>query len=46
METGEGFPQGVNKAFIVFSIDEKAFWDFYVELLSKNNGEGYEKGKR
>ena len=36
METGEGFPEGVNKASIVFSIDEKAFWDFYVELLSKN----------
>ena len=35
METGEGFPEGVNKAVIVFSIDEEAFWNFYVELLSK-----------
>ena len=34
METGEGFPEGVRKAVIVFSIDEEAFWDFYVELLS------------
>ena len=34
METGEGFPEGVNKAVIVFSIDEEAFWDFYVEMLS------------
>ncbi len=34
METGEGFPEGVNKAVIVFSIDEEAFWDFYVDLLS------------
>ena len=35
METGEGFPEGVNKALIVFSIDEEAFWDFYVELLAR-----------
>ena len=35
METGEGFPEGVNKALIVFSIDGEAFRDFYVELLSK-----------
>ena len=34
METGEGFPEGVNRAFILFSIDAEAFWDFYVELLS------------
>lgn len=34
METGEGFPEGVNKAYILFSIDEEAFWDFYVDLLS------------
>ncbi len=34
METGEGFPEGVNRAVIVFSIDEEAFWDFYVDLLS------------
>ena len=34
METGEGFPEGVNRASILFSIDEDAFWDFYVDLLS------------
>ena len=34
METGEGFPEGFNKALIVFSIDEESFWDFYIELLS------------
>lgn len=35
METGEGFPEGLNKAEIVFSIDEDAFWDFCVEMLSR-----------
>ena len=35
IETGEGFPEGVNKADIVFAIDEEAFWDFYVDLLSR-----------
>ena len=34
METGEGFPEGVHKAIILFSIDAEAFWDYYVELLS------------
>ena len=34
METGEGFPEGVNKAVILFSIDAEAFWNYYVELLS------------
>ena len=33
-ETGEGFPEGVNKAKIVFAIDEDAFWDFYMDILS------------
>lgn len=28
------FPGGVNRAVIVFSIDEAAFRDFYVDLLS------------
>ena len=28
------FPEGVNRAFIVFSIDEAAFRVFYVDLLS------------
>lgn len=36
METGEGFPEGVRRANIVLSIDEDGFWDYYVELLSKN----------
>ena len=36
METGEGFPEGVNKAVILFEINEEAFWDFYVEILTKN----------
>lgn len=39
METGEGFPEGVRRAGIVFSIDEDGFWDYYVDLLSKNVGE-------
>ena len=34
MENGVGFPEGVNKAEIVFAIDEEAFWDLYVNLLS------------
>ena len=39
METGKGFPEGVNKAYILFSIDEDAFWDFYVDLLSYETSE-------
>ena len=39
METGEGFPEGVNRANILFSIDEDAFWDFYVDLLSYETSE-------
>lgn len=35
METGEGFPEGVNKAFIVLSLDSTAFWNFYVDLLTR-----------
>lgn len=38
METGEGFPEGVKRSSIVLSIDEDGFWDYYVELLSKNVG--------
>jgi inosine-uridine nucleoside N-ribohydrolase len=34
METGEGFPEGIQRAKVLLAIDEDAFWDFYVELLS------------
>ena len=34
METGRGFPEGVNKAQLVMGIDDKAFWDFCVDILS------------
>jgi inosine-uridine nucleoside N-ribohydrolase len=33
-ETGEGIPEGIKRSDIVLGIDEDAFWDFYVELLS------------
>ena len=33
-ETGRGFPEGVDRAVIVFSIGEADFWEFYVDLLS------------
>ena len=35
IETGEGFPEGVKKADIVMEIDAEAFWDYYIELLSR-----------
>ena len=34
MKTGRGFPEGVNKAQLVMGIDDKAFWDFCVDILS------------
>ena len=34
MKTGMGFPEGVNKAQLVMSIDDKAFWDFCIDILS------------
>lgn len=34
MKTGRGFPEGIKKAQIVMSIDDKAFWDFCVDILS------------
>lgn len=34
MKTGRGFPEGVNKAQIVMGIDDKAFWNLFVDILS------------
>ena len=34
MKTGRGFPEGVKKAQIVMGIDDKAFWDLCVDVLS------------
>ncbi len=35
METGKGMPVGLKKAQIVLDIDADAFWDFYVDILTK-----------
>ncbi len=32
--TKEGLPEGVNPVQIIFGIDEKAFWDEYVDILT------------
>ena len=34
MKTGKGFPEGVKKAQLVMGIDDKAFWDLCVDILS------------
>lgn len=34
LETGEGMPDGVQPVQIVMSIDEKMFWDYYIEILT------------
>lgn len=33
-ETGRGMPEGVKPVQILMRIDEDAFWDFYVEMLT------------
>ena len=35
LDTGEGMPEGVRPVQIVMKIDEEAFWDFYIDLLSQ-----------
>ncbi len=32
--TGKGMPYGVQKVKVLFEMDEEAFWDFYVELMT------------
>ena len=34
-ETGEGMPEGVNPVQILFMIDTDLFWDFYVDILTR-----------
>ena len=34
-ETGRGMPEGVKPAQILMKIDEDAFWDIYVEMLTR-----------
>lgn len=40
--TGEGMPEGVKPVQILMRIDEEAFWDFYVEILTGKLGFGVE----
>lgn len=35
LETGAGLPEGVRVVQIVMDIDADAFWDFYVDILTK-----------
>ena len=35
MKTGKGFPEGVMKANIVMAINTSAFWDSYINILTK-----------
>ena len=38
LETGRGMPEGVNPVQILMKIDEDAFWDFYVGILTGELG--------
>jgi len=33
-DTGRGMPEGVRPVEILMDIDDEAFWDFYVEMLT------------
>ncbi len=35
-ETGKGMPKGVKPVKILMGIDEEAFWDYYVDILTAN----------
>ena len=36
VEAGTGMPYGVQKVDVVFDIDREAFWNFYVDILTKD----------
>lgn len=42
LTTGEGMPEGVKPVQILMRIDEEAFWDFYVEILTGELGFQFE----